>query len=136
MEQNQANALVNQLKGMLSFLTPQITFIANAAFAVIVFLFFLLSGFLGESSISHATVLFKTFGGILAFLVLIGLVLGAVLMPMKSGKLCANTNMFIAGFVALTMLSAPMNALGIFALIFSILWIAFTAIKKGDEVKL
>lgn len=135
MEQNDLNNSVNQLKGMLGFLTPNITFIVNACFAVVAFLLFLLQG---EYGINLTSIIFKYAGGILGFIALLGLTVAAVALPLKTNRLAAGINFFIAGFMILFCLfSMHWGILTILNFILILLpWMCFTLIKKGDEVRL
>ncbi|MDE6199159.1 MAG: hypothetical protein K2L55_09545 [Muribaculaceae bacterium] len=136
MEQsNQLNENLKQIKGMLGFLNPSTSFIANAAFAVVAFVLFILQG----EGISMVSLMFKYAGGILGFLVLVGLLVAAVAYPLKKNKLCTGVNYFMIGFMLLfNLLSViPWGIITILLVILILLpWLAFTFLKKDDEIKL
>lgn len=136
MEQpNQINDSVNQLKGMMGFLTPSISFIVNAALGVITFVLFLLIDF--GYGYTMTKMLFDCVGGIFAFLIILGLVAGAILAPMKTGRLAACVNTFISGFMILSAMAYfHWSAVTILMVIFALIWMLFTVIKKDDEIKL
>lgn len=140
MEQTNLNNSVNQLKGMLGFLTPNITFIVNACFAVVAFLFFILQeGFMNVEMMTTSSIIFKYAGGILGFIIMLGLTVAAVAMPLKTNRLASGVNFFIAGFMILFSLFGiiPWKIITILNLILILLpWMCFTFIKKGDEVRL
>lgn len=140
MEQTDLNNSVNQLKGMLGFLTPNITFIVNACFAVVAFLLFILQGIdAGYDSITLVSFIFKYAGGILGFIGLLGLTVAAVAVPLKTNRLASGVNYFLAGFMILFNLIGMYHwgILTILSLILILLpWMCFTFIKKGDEVRL
>ena len=137
MEQsNQLNENVKQLKGMLGFLNPSTSFIVNAAFAVVAFVLFILQDGIVGSVISY---MFKYAGGILGFLLLVGLIVAAVASPLKKNNLCANLNFFIIGFMLLYNLIGiyHWSIISILLLILILLpWAVFTFLKKDDEVRL
>ena len=142
MEQsNLLNENIKQIKGMLGFLNPTTSFIINAAFAVVAFVLFILqdagAGVFG--SITLVSVLFKYAGGILGFLVLLGLLSLSVAGPLKAKKLCTGVNFFIIGFMFLFNLMGLLHW-GIITILLLILillpWALFTLLVKGDEVKL
>ena len=131
---NPFNEIVKQLKGMLGFMTPQITFIVNATFAVVAFLLFILQG---EHS-SLASSMFKYAGGILFFLAFLGLTALSALCPLKNKKLNTGVNYFLIGFMFLTnLLSIHWGIITILLVVLVLLpWALFTMIKKDDEVSL
>ncbi|MBR6746737.1 MAG: hypothetical protein IKL83_05100 [Muribaculaceae bacterium] len=131
---NPINEIVKQLKGMMGFMTPQITFIINASFAVVAFLLFILQG---EYS-SLASYMFKYAGGILFFLAFLGLTASSALCPLKNKKLNAGVNYFLIGFMFLTnLLSLHWGIITILLVVLVLLpWALFTMIKKDDEVSL
>lgn len=135
---NPFNEIVKQLKGMLGFMTPQITFIVNASFAVVAFLLFILQG---EHS-SLASSMFKYAGGILFFLAFLGLTALSALCPLKNKKLNTGVNYFLIGFMFLTNLLSfhLLFHWGIITILMVVLvllpWALFTMIKKDDEVSL
>lgn len=131
---NPFNEIVKQLKGMMGFMTPQITFIINASFAVVAFLLFILQG---EYS-SLASYMFKYAGGILFFLAFLGLTAFSALCPLKNKKLNAGVNYFLIGFMFLTnLLSLHWGIITILLVVLVLLpWALFTMIKKDDEVSL
>ena len=139
MEQsNQPNESLKPLKDLLSFLTPQTTFIVNAAFAVVAFVLFILqdiTGF-GPSLISWE---FKIAGGIIGFLVLVGLLIAAITVPLKTNKISPCVNIFLIGFMFLFNLMA-VTKWGILTILLLVLillpWALFTVLKKDDEAKL
>lgn len=136
MEQsNQLNENVKQLKGMLSFLNPSTSFIANAGFAVVAFVLFILQG---EDGFNLTSVMFKYAGGILAFLILVGLTIAAVTAPMKKQRLCPAVNYFLIGFMLLfDLLIMHWGIITILLVILLLIpWALFTFLKKDDEVKL
>lgn len=136
MEQpNQLNDSVNQLKGMLGFLTPSLSFIVNAALAVITFVLFLLIDF--GFGYTMTKLLFDCVGGIFAFLIILGLFAGAILAPVKTGRLATCINTFLAGFLILSALAFfHWGAVTILMVLFALVWMLFTVIKKDDEIKL
>lgn len=135
---NPFNEIVKQLKGMLGFMTPQITFIVNASFAVVAFLLFILQG---EHS-SLASSMFKYAGGILFFLAFLGLTALSALCPLKNKKLNTGVNYFLIGFMFLTNLLSFHLAFhwGTITILMVVLvllpWALFTMIKKDEEVSL
>lgn len=136
MEQTNFNGNLNQIKGMLGFLTPNISFIVNAAFAVVAFVLFILQG---ESGFTLISMIFKYAGGILGFLALLGLTVASVALPLKSNRLCTAVNYFIIGFMLLFNFLAVYSwgVISILLLILVLLpWLAFTFIKKDDEIRL
>lgn len=120
---------------MLGFLNPSTSFIVNAAFAVVAFVLFILQG----DGISVISLLFKYAGGIIGFLVLLGLVVASVAYPLKNNKLCAGVNYFLAGFMLLFNLLGVLHW-GIITILLVILillpWMLFTFLVKDDEVRL
>lgn len=142
-QKNPLNEIVKQLKGALGgFLTPQVTFIINSAFAVVAFVLFILQpylGLMGYKSVSLISVWFAYAGGILGFLVLLGLTISAIALPLKTKKLSPCLNSFLIGFMFLVGL-AMIPRLGVITILLWILillpWALFTLIKKGDEVSL
>lgn len=135
-QQNPLNDILKQLKDALGgFLTPQVTFITNAAFAVIAFLLFILQG---EHGFNLASVMFKYAGGILFFLAFLGLTVASAVGPLKCKKLCTSVNFFLIGFIFLTnLLSIHWGIITILLVVLVLLpWTVFTLIKKDDEVSL
>ena len=132
---NPFNEIVKQLKGMLGFMTPQITFIVNASFAVVAFLLFILQG---EHGFNLAQIMFKYAGGILFFLAFLGLTASSALCPLKNKKLNTGVNYFLIGFMFLTnLLSIHWGIITILMVVLVLLpWALFTMIKKDDEVSL
>lgn len=132
---NPFNEIVKQLKGMLGFMTPQITFIVNATFAVVAFLLFILQG---DYGFNLAQIMFKYAGGILFFLAFLGLTALSALCPLKNKKLNTGINYFLIGFMFLTnLLSIHWGIITILLVVLVLLpWALFTMIKKDDEVSL
>lgn len=131
---NPFNEIVKQLKGMLGFMTPQITFITNASFAVVAFLLFILQG----GHFSFANNMFDYAGGILFFLAFLALIASSALCPLKSKKLNACVNYFLIGYMFLTnLLLLRWEILTILLVVLVLIpWALFTMIKKDDEVSL
>ena len=136
---NPFNEIVKQLKGMLGFMTPQITFIVNATFAVVAFLLFILQG---DYGFNLAQIMFKYAGGILFFLAFLGLTASSALCPLKNKKLNTGVNYFLIGFMFLTNLLSfhLLFHWGIITILMVVLvllpWALFTMIKKDEEVSL
>ena len=132
---NPFNEIVKQLKGMLGFVTPQLTFIVNASFAVVAFLLFILQG---EHGFNLAQIMFNYAGGILFFLAFLGLTASSALCPLKNKKLNTGVNYFLIGFMFLTnLLSIHWGIITILMVVLVLLpWALFTMIKKDDEVSL
>jgi len=137
MEQsNPLNDLVKQIKGQLSFLTPSVTFIVNAMFAIVAFVLFILQS---DGYTSLVSMLFHYAGGILGFLAILGLTVASIIAPLKKNSLCTFVNYFMIGFMLLFNLLAVLKwgVITILLLVLILLpWMAFTFIKKGDEVRL
>lgn len=151
MEQsNQLKENVKQIKGMLGFLNPSTSFMVNAAFAVVAFVLFILndaciitteSGFKNifrGGTPNMINVFFQGIGGILGFLILLGLVAGTILAPMKKQRLSLCLNFFVCGFMLLSSLAfIRWNVITILMVILILLpWMLFTYMMKDDEVRL
>lgn len=151
MEQsNQLNENLKQIKGMLGFLNPSTSFIVNAAFAVVAFVLFIMNdaciittekgamAIFGGGYPKMITAFFQGIGGILGFLVLLGLIAGTILVPMKKQRLSVCLNFFVGGFMLLTSLAyIRWNIITILMVIIVLLpWMLFTYLKKDDEIKL
>lgn len=166
MEQtNRINGNVKQFESKLGFLNPSTTFIANAAFAGLVFILFILNNCCaittesaGEEMVSNAltalltdglagagggfpkmtSVLFQGIGGIIAFLALLGLVAGTIIIPAKRHRLSVFLNFIVSSFMLLSAFAfIRWNIVTIIMVFIVILpWMALTLIKRDDEVKL
>lgn len=166
MEQtNRINGNVKQFESKLGFLNPSTTFIANAAFAGLAFILFILNNCCaittesaGEEMVSNAltalltdglagagggfpkmtSVLFQGIGGIIAFLALLGLVAGTIIIPAKRHRLSVFLNFIVSSFMLLSAFAfIRWNIVTIIMIFIVILpWMALTLIKRDDEVKL
>lgn len=132
---NNLNNSVNQLKGLLSFLTPSTTFIVNAAFAIVAFVLYILQD-AGYSN--FVSFMFNYAGGILGFLVLLGLTAGAIALPLKKKRLSMCLNTFIIGFMLLScMLFMHWGIITILLVVLILFpWLLFSLLMNGEEVKL
>lgn len=122
------------LNAKLAFIDPKITFIANAAFAFLVFLLFMLAP-QGWGSL-QVSILFKYAGGILSFLVLMGAMVAAGLLPLFTKKLCPSINYMLGFFYfMICLLSFNWGVVVILNVLLVILpWMFLTFLKTDEKV--
>lgn len=130
------NSVIANLRGKLTFLNPLMIFIINAAMS---FLAFLLFFFQDSGYYTLFGTVFHYAGGILGFLILLGLMAGTIALPLLTKRICTCLNLFLIGFYFLGGLFfvMPWNAISvILVLIVLIPWAAFSLLVKDDIVKL
>lgn len=127
---------MDKLREMLGFMTPMITFIANASFALLTFVVFILCP-VGYGKTLASYMLSVVPGATLTFIILLVATGAAIALPLFTKKLvpCLNYNIGIVMFMLLLCFT-PWNAVTIIWLILLFIpWMILTLAKTGEPVE-